>query len=249
MNFAKKIKYLVCIFLVVAIGSSAFQKTAYALFAGIPISYPAAEIEAAIISGSVSAAVKPCTTAVEALSIKKSGQNLASRAASAVTLGITSIASDTEQTAEIDATKAICATANAALDGIRLTAIYPPSATIVQHGSAEINTALERLEAMQQEIDQHHSLAQSVFWKAIFSKVFLTVSKTLVTRMVSKLNTVYKINDFGKYADAVGSTVYQAQRIQDATDNKVQQAMVRSMITDNSFANQIHPVVKRTIWL
>lgn len=237
-------KPLICSLLLVLTIFSSSYSTAEA-FIGIPtIIFEVLDAGFPAYQASLIAPIEACDNVVLPISIAKPATGFVARASDAVTLGIAGIAADTKTTAAITSAKGVCKGSKVTVTGIQQTAITIKQQVAAANAMAQIDAAIAKLEAMQQEIDTHHSLSQKVFWKAIFSKVFLTVSKTLVTRMVSKLNTVYKINDFGKYADAVGSVVYQSQRIKDETDDKVSQSMMRSMIIDNAFVNQLHPAAR-----
>jgi hypothetical protein len=107
----------------------------------------------------------------------------------------------------------------------------------------EIERQVQNLSAAKNEVETQLRIARQGFWRAVLTRVLLTVSKTLTNRLVASLNQKYKINDFARYADAMAGQVYSAERIYNAAPDKNDQMILRSIMTSASLPGKINPGV------
>jgi len=103
---------------------------------------------------------------------------------------------------------------------------------------ASLSTRIEALKARQ-------SASFKDVLKAVAIKLLLTYSQQLTTKMINTLIYKYKINDYLQYADAVASTVYNADYVNKNYPNVSNQLILRSILQNGTVQGEVLPMIRQ----
>ena len=109
----------------------------------------------------------------------------------------------------------------------------------------KVSAAIDILNKKKSDLMSQSRVAKKGFWKSLVLSVLLKTTKTIAKKLANQLTSTYKINDFQRYTDVVGSQVYATQLIQKTATDKNDQLMLRSLIENPIAQNEISPAVKQ----
>jgi hypothetical protein len=96
----------------------------------------------------------------------------------------------------------------------------------------ETTLAIKNLQNTKEQLLVQQRLAKTGFWKTIFVKLLINVSKNVAMRLVNLITNNYKVNDFARYASVLGAQVYTTQYIREKAPTGRDQLMIRSMLSN-----------------
>ncbi len=109
----------------------------------------------------------------------------------------------------------------------------------------KVSSAIDILNKKKSDLMAQSRVAKKGFWKSLVLSVLLKTTKVIAKKLANSLTTTFKINDFQKYADVVGSQVYATQLIQKTATDKNEQLIVRSLIENPIAQQQISPAIQQ----
>ncbi len=92
--------------------------------------------------------------------------------------------------------------------------------------------SIKTLQARKDQLMAQQRVAKAGFWKGVFVKLMVNLSKSMATRLVNMIINNYKVNDFARYASVLGAQVYTTDYIMQNADVSRDQLMIRSMLTN-----------------
>lgn len=102
---------------------------------------------------------------------------------------------------------------------------------------ASLETRIENLKEKRTEVSKE-------IWKGVAIRILLTAQSKLTTRLVNNLIQKYKIGDVLDYVDAASTFIYTKDYIQKNFKDEQSKMIVRSILTNDAFANKVLPAVR-----
>ena len=109
----------------------------------------------------------------------------------------------------------------------------------------KISAAIDTLEQKKTSVMAEARIAKRGFWKSLVLSTLLKTTKVIAKKMANELTSTYKIKDFQRYADVVGSQVYATQLIQNTATDKNEQLIMRSLINNPLAQSQISSAIQQ----
>lgn len=109
----------------------------------------------------------------------------------------------------------------------------------------KISAAIDILNKKKSDLMAQSRVAKKGFWKSLVLSVLLKTTKTIAKKLANQITSTYKINDFQRYTDVVGSQIYATQLIQKTATDKNDQLILRSLAENPLLQSQISPAIKQ----